>query len=137
MRLNRRRLDCRGTSTLELVLVLPTLFLVIFSGIELSRAWFTMNLITTAAREGARIGSVSGSGSLDTAGAKARMTSILNQGGISVPPATVDVACGVGGCTANAEVRATITYPFSTIFTSLLPGLSSITMNQTASMRYE
>src|SRR5688572_27360797 len=111
MRSDRRRLDSRGTSTLELVLVLPTLLFVIFAGIELSRAWFTMNLMTTAAREGARIGSVSGATGLNEKGAKDRMTALLASGGLT--GATVKVEC-IGACAPDAEVKATVTYQFDT-----------------------
>src|SRR5687767_2090004 len=108
MRSDRRRLDARGTSTLELVLVLPTLFFVIFAGIELSRAWFTMNLMTTAAREGARIGSVS-LVNLNKKAAEDRMKAVLESGGLK--GAKVKVECvGAGPCAPDAEVRATVDY---------------------------
>ena len=45
-------------ASLEFVLILPILLFVLFAGAELSRAWFTLNLLTTAAREAARSGVV-------------------------------------------------------------------------------
>ena len=40
----------RGTSSVEFILIAPFLLLILFASVELSRAWFTMNLLTTAAR---------------------------------------------------------------------------------------
>jgi Flp pilus assembly protein TadG len=134
MNRNRRRLDSRGTSTLELVLVLPTLFLVIFGGIELSRAWFTLNLLTTAAREGARIGTVTNP--FSKVNAVVRMQQILDNGGLTNGARTVDVTCAAP-CAPDSVVQARITYPFTTVFPTLLPGLGGFTLTQTASMRYE
>ena len=48
----------RGTSTLEFVVVLPTLLIIFLGGLELSRAWLAANIATNAAREGARVGVV-------------------------------------------------------------------------------
>ena len=48
----------RGTSTLEFVVVLPTLLIIFLGGLELSRAWLSANIATNAAREGARVGVV-------------------------------------------------------------------------------
>ena len=134
MKTNRRRLDSRGTSTLELVLVLPVMVLVIFGGIELSRAWFTLNLLTTAAREGARAGTVSNPFNSGTA--VMRMQQILDQGGLTAPARTLAVTCPAP-CAPNSVVQAQVSYPFTTVFPNLLPGLGSFTLTQTASMRYE
>ena len=45
----------RGTSTLELIVVLPTLLFMMFAIVELSRMWLYLNVVTQAAREGARV----------------------------------------------------------------------------------
>jgi Flp pilus assembly protein TadG len=39
----------------EFALVMPILLLLVFGVTEFSRAWMTMNVITAAAREGARL----------------------------------------------------------------------------------
>ena len=68
-----------GTSTLEFVVVLPTLLLVFFAIMELSRAWLTVNIVTTATREGARMGVVTpafAGGVFDPAPAEARIDQI-------------------------------------------------------------
>ena len=48
----------RGQSVLELALILPILLMLILGISEFGRAWMTMNLLTGAVREGARMASV-------------------------------------------------------------------------------
>ena len=79
MKLVRKLVNSRGTSTLEFVVVLPVLLFVLFSIVELSRAWLTLNLATAAAREGVRAGVVAPADSVSTAG-DAKINSILGNG---------------------------------------------------------
>src|SRR5262249_44251422 len=51
LRRHTQTTDERGVASLEFVLILPILLFVIFTGVELSRAWMTLNLLTSAARE--------------------------------------------------------------------------------------
>ncbi len=48
----------RGQSVLELALILPILLMLVFGIAEFGRAWMTLNVLTGAVREGARIASV-------------------------------------------------------------------------------
>src|SRR6266566_5005465 len=75
-RTRTRMADERGVASLEFVLILPILLFVIFIGVELSRAWMTLNLLTSAAREAARAGVVAAPGAVAAAG-NARLTEIL------------------------------------------------------------
>lgn len=131
MKMIRRRFDCRGTSVLELVLVLPALFMVIFAGIELSRAWFTMNLLTTAAREAARSGVVAAPNAVQAA-ATAKLDQLLGAGNWSGT-----VSCIPAPCAPDSQVQVNVSMQFTTVLPNLLPMLGSITLQQTASMRYE
>jgi Flp pilus assembly protein TadG len=45
----------RGQALIEFALVLPLLLLLVFGITEFSRAWMTVNVLTSAAREGARL----------------------------------------------------------------------------------
>jgi Flp pilus assembly protein TadG len=45
----------RGQSVIEFAIVLPLLLLIVFGITEFSRAWMTVNILTQAAREGARL----------------------------------------------------------------------------------
>jgi Flp pilus assembly protein TadG len=126
----------RGTSTIEFLVVLPILLLIMFASVELSRAWMTMNLATTAAREGARAGAVQ-----TTTAGELRINEILAAGGATCSP-SCQVVCIPDPCAVDDEgnasrVQASVSVLFQTAVPVFLPGLSSITIQQTASMRYE
>lgn len=127
----------RGTSTVEFLVVLPVLLFIMLGTVELSRAFMTMNLVTTAAREGARWGAVSAPDQVKSAG-EARIIEVLLAGGIACGTGCPDVSCS-GTCdpAADSRVRADVTVTFQTIVPLFLPMLTSINLNQTASMRYE
>lgn len=132
-RIARLLLNRRGTSTLEFIVVLPTLLFIMFASIELSRAWMLLNLTTTAAREAARAGTVAAPNSFpNPPAAMQRITDIVGpQGG------TGGVTCSANPCAPNATVQATVNVTFQTVVPVLLPMLSSIPIQQVATMRYE
>jgi len=123
--------NARGTSTLEFALVLPTLLFVMFAIVELSRAWLTLNLATTAAREAARAAAVTAEPFPNPPSAMARITSILNGTG------TGTVTCSTNPCAQDATVQATVAVTFTTAVPLFLPMLSTLNIQQTATMRYE
>ena len=142
----------RGTSTLEFVVVLPCLLIIFLAGLELSRAWLTVNIATNAVREGARTGAASNpvlSGSspvsyaFDNTTALARLNQVLSSANIT--PASVSVTCtpaasppaGTTGCTPDSQIHASVTVNFSTVAPLFLPMLSSLTIQETARMRRE
>ena len=135
--MSRRRLsDERGTSTLEFVVVLPCLLIILFGIVELSRAWFTLNMVTTAAREAARAGAVAPAGSFpNPTTATARVNTILGTGTWSG-----SVTCSASPCVTDSQVNATISKTFSTVIpllATLVPSLSSLTITHTSISRYE
>lgn len=131
MNLHKRVREQRGVASLEFVLILPILLFVLFVGVELSRAWFTMNLLTTAAREAARVGVVSAPGSVQT-NATQRLNQLLGAGKWSGT-----VTCNPAPCAPDSQVQVNVSVQFTTVLPNLLPMLGSITLQQTASMRYE
>ena len=123
----------RGTSTLEFIVVLPSFLLVMFGAIELSRAWMTMNVVTQAAREGARVGSVSSP--FDAGAALARIDQVLS--GANLTAASKSVSCAAP-CDPDSAVTATVTVNFQTLFPLLLPMMAGPwPLTNTATMRYE
>ena len=126
----------RGVASIEFVLILPILLFVLFASVELSRAWFSLNLLTTAAREAARAGVVATPGNVQTA-ATARLTALLGQSGQHPLNWTATVACNPAPCVPDSQVQVNVTATFQTVMPVLLPMLQSITLQQTASMRYE
>ncbi len=151
----RRQRDQRGTSTLEFIVVLPLLLIVWFGIVELSRAWHTLNIVTTAAREGARVGTVTpldGNGLFDPSAAQDRIDGILAAANLvrssAWSTATVNTANAVTcvppvvtppetDCVPDSRVRVDVTVTFETAVPLVLPILQELTIQQTASMRYE
>ena len=125
----------RGTSSLEFLLVAPFLLFILFASVELSRAWFTLNLMTTAAREAVRAGVVAPAANVSAVG-NARLAQILNSSA-STQGWTGNVTCSAAPCASDATVTATVTLNFRTVVPNLLPMLNPIVLQQTARMRYE
>ena len=137
MRRLRSALDQRGTSTLEFIVVLPTLLFVMFASVELSRAWFSLTVATSAAREGARTAVVAPASEFPGS-AVSRMNEILSAANLSCAGGDcATVTCSASPCEANATVTATVTVDFQTLFPVFLPMLDSLSITQTASMRFE
>jgi Flp pilus assembly protein TadG len=135
----RRQRDQRGTSTLEFILLLPLLLFVWFGIMEFSRAWHTLNILTTAAREGARVGSTTPTlpnDVFDPSAAEARIDGILAAANL-LTGATRTVTCIPAECVPDSEVRALVSVTFETAVPLPLPILQSLTIEQSASMRYE
>ena len=135
----RRLGNQRGTSTLEFVVVLPTLLIIFLGGLELSRAWLAANIATNAAREGARVGVVTpalgtdpNSPIFDKSAALARIDDILKAANL-YPAASRDVTCippaapppGLSGCIPDSQVTATVTLNFVTVAPLFLPVLGT------------
>jgi hypothetical protein len=119
-----------------------------FGIVELSRAWHTLNILTTAAREGARVGSVTPTGAgdvFDPSAAQARIDGILAAANLvrssawsTALVATVNaVTCIPAACVPDSEVRADVSVTFETAVPLVLPILQSLTIQQSATMRYE
>jgi len=142
----------RGTSTLEFAVVLPTLLIIFLGGLELARAWLTVNIATNAVREGARVAAASNptltgtnpvNYGFDNTTALARLNQVLSSANLAVVSATVTCinattpAAGTTGCTPDSQIVASATVNFSTVAPLFLPMLSSLTIQETARMRRE
>ena len=119
----------------EMVLVLPIFLFVLFAICELSRAWFTLQLASTAVREGARAAAVVAAANVSSEGV-ARLNAVLAGGGLTGQNPSVMVQ---PGCTppCESEVVATVDVVFTTMFPVLLSQLQTMTLTQTARMRHE
>ena len=145
----------RGTSTLEFIVVLPTLLLIFLGGLELSRAWLAVNIATNAAREGARVGVVTpalgtnpNAPIFDNSAALARIDDILKAANL-YPAASRGVTCtppatpppGLSGCIPDSQVTASVTLNFVTVVPLFLPVLGTpsdpLVMTETTIMRRE
>jgi Flp pilus assembly protein TadG len=138
--------DQRGQALIETAIVLPIMLLVAIGIVEFGRAYQTWQVLTNAAREGARIAVLPGG---DDTSVKNRISTYLKDGAIDKPSTAVvtitrDNTIAIGSGTATAS-RVTIAYPFTFVVlhpvTTLVAPKSTVgnalTMTSTALMRNE
>jgi Flp pilus assembly protein TadG len=157
MRLSRRtNRQCRGTAAIETAFVLPVYLLLLFGIAEFGHAQLIINLLNSACRNGARVGSTEGTSTADVV-AKVNQTV-----GTAVPTSKITVyvkdasVFDSGGTTpttdsalealtnlevANADprqmfmVRAKVSY--NDISLVPMPFLKNMTLDAQAFMRHE
>jgi hypothetical protein len=154
-RLFRRDVDRNnGQALAELAIAIPVLLLLLFGIIEFGNAWRTYQVVTNAAREGARRAVMANAGVVDSteAGVRAVIDTVLTAGGLDAASAAVAYGCdGTAGalCTgmrgAPEEVR--IDYPHQFLFIAPIVdvfcvdcgdgGFGTITLSASSVMRSE
>ena len=137
--------SARGTALLETAFILPLVLLISVGIFEFGRAYENMQVLTNAAREGARVAVLSGQppGAVD-----ARVRWYLDAGGLTGSAAGISVTStniSLGGTATTPGSKVTVTYPFSfmviqpvaqlVVSGSLMP--ASFTMTVVAEMRNE
>jgi Flp pilus assembly protein TadG len=139
----RRRLMCdRGAELIEFAIVTPLLLLLVFGIADFGLMFQRYEVLTNAAREGARVAALPGYASADV---QNRVTQYLT--GSAVTPVTTTyltpAPVNVGGACITLR-GATVTYDYSFIalggIIRLFPGGSGFTtktLTATALMRYE
>ncbi|MEW5875159.1 MAG: TadE/TadG family type IV pilus assembly protein [Candidatus Zixiibacteriota bacterium] len=129
----RRRLRSgRGQSVIEFAFILPLLLLLVFGIVEVGRMLMRANLLTQAAREGARAAAV-GVDSLDVVD---RVTGVLTAAGVGQSPETVEVV--VAGPDGNQMMTVTVLNLYYVLSPgTVLPFPSSLTLRGVAAMRLE
>jgi Flp pilus assembly protein TadG len=141
-----RRSSERGAALLEVALTLPLLLLVAVGILEFGRAYQTWQVLTNAAREGARIAVLPGT---DDASVTARVQTYLEAGHIERPTESTVVitrnnAISIGTGTASAST-VEVVYPFEFIVLQPVERLvvhgstlgTALTMTASATMRNE
>ncbi len=142
----RLRRDTRGAALLEMALTLPMMLLIAAGIFEFGRAYQTWQIITNAAREGARIAVLPGTtDSMVTD----RVKTYMSDGQLSDSAAATvaiqrnaTIAMGAGTATAS---RITISYPFTFVVLQPISKLinpsstlgAPLTMSVSALMRNE
>ena len=119
----------QGQSLVEFALLLPMLVVILFGTVEFGRLWMTMNVLTGAAREGARVAAVTAP---NTAQVQTAVNNVLS--GASITGATITV---VGPNAAN-NVTVTVRINYNVLTGTIVPGISrTLQLTRTASMRWE
>jgi Flp pilus assembly protein TadG len=136
----------RGTALVEMAVVLPIFLMVVWGIIEFGRGMMVANMVTNAAREGARLAVIDGNTNADV---EAAISTFLQQA-INVSASDVTVTIGIDeapgnpnplNILANAEprdlVNIVISVPFDSV--SFVPGdfLAGKSLVGCASMRHE
>lgn len=133
----RRLPSERGAAMVETIMVLPILFLIMFGIVEVSRLWFTLQVATSAVREGVRTAAVASAAEASTNG-ELRMRAVLDAANVKWTATTVTPPQDITGISGEQEVVASATVVFETIFPLLMPSsLQSVLITQTAAMRHE
>ena len=143
----RRIREDRGAAIIEVALTLPLLLLVSVGIFEFGRAYQTWQVLTNAAREGARLAVLPDS---NDSAVRNRVVSYMQTG--QLPEATNadidithDASIDLGGAGSSTGSEVTVRYPFSFIVLQpvarlVVPGGSlgsSIVMAASAMMRNE
>ncbi len=132
MRLTTTVEDQRGRSgqaVVEFALVLPVFVLLVFGAIEFGRAYYSLHLLTNAAREGARRGSLPNQLETDVEDTIQDFLSGVGMGGTWTATVTAtDIDGNPRSSLVNAQegdrVSVTVSYDFQVMVGSLLPGFS-------------
>ena len=133
---NFRRSEC-GAALVEFAIVLPVLILLVFGIIDFGRMLFTLNNLTSAVREGARLAAVQPAGTALQAVVQPRVSSYVTSFGGS-SSVTVNVTPATTQATTQFITVQIVSYPFT--FLTPLPtiaGLTSINMSPSATFRWE
>lgn len=128
----RRRMNHpRGTVVLEFALLVPILLLLVFGITEFGRAWMTKNIMTQAAREGARYAAVLSP--FDAGKVKQRVKKSLI--GASLKDYDIEITGPSGD---PLTVTATVTGTFQVLSGTIIPGFSGdIELQAQSAFRYE
>lgn len=142
----RKRLqNQRGAALLETAITVPIVLLITVGIFEFGRAYQTWQVLTNAAREGARIAVLTETTDLQV---QTRVRDYMRAGGLPLADAesvTVNVARNVA-MGANTASNVTVTYPFSFMFLNTVvslvtpgsdTGASPVSMSAVTIMRNE
>ena len=136
----RRGRPRRGTAAVEFAFVIPVFCALVFGAIEFSRALMVCNVLTTAAREGARTGVLPNSANSNiTTAVQSELT--IN----SLPTGSATITVQVNNATVNAStsvtgdsISVTVSMPYTSVSWIPIPKyLSSATLSARAVMRRE
>jgi len=142
----RQRWSCdKGAELVEFALIFPLLLLTVMGIIDTGFLFQRYEVLTNAAREGARIAVLPGYAQSDV---QARVDEYLTAGGLVAGSATVSflptqaVNVGGPGGVCMTVTGVTVTYPHNFTFVGPILGffgqnLTSATLTSTARMRYE
>lgn len=135
-RLRRLIKENRGVVAVEFALFLPVFLLLTFGIIELGAAWYQKQMLVSASREGARLGSLYSESGITAYEVETRVNEYLTDSGF--PGTTTVEVTGVDGGTGDpvtVNITAPYNFPVLNALTGAVPG--SINLSATTIMRHE
>lgn len=122
-----------GQSFVEFALVLPVFLMLVLGILDMARAYSALQIVTNAAREGARTGIISASSSADVTSS---VDTYLGAGGQTGCATTGSNLGGAG--TVGDSTTVTVSCDFATLTGAIIPIWTGIiTLTRTAAMRHE
>ena len=121
----------RGNAIVEFAFVLPLLLLLCFGITEFGRAWVTKSVLTSAAREGARLAAVTAP---DVAAVQARVQAVCNTA--KVTPSVITVT-PPDPADPDRKVTVRVETNFVVLSAKILDFRGSVPMSSETTMRHE
>jgi Flp pilus assembly protein TadG len=129
----------RGQALVEFALILPLLMVLLFGIVEFGRAWNGKQVLTDAAREGARL-AVLGNPTITQAMVDSAVKVKIARGGFDTTQVTIAYPDGFKTGTGNiTSVQVSMPYRFVVIYrlAAMVTNNGVITLRTTARMRNE
>jgi Flp pilus assembly protein TadG len=122
----------RGQAVIEFALVLPLLLIILFGIVEFARAWMTVSVLTSAAREGARLAAVTAP---DVNAVTIRVNEVCSAAGLTVKGVTVTPPDSMD---PTRRLTVTVESDFTVLLGELLGTFKgTIPLRATSVMRHE
>lgn len=117
-----------GQSLVEFALILPVFIVILFGIMEFGRLWETTNVLTSAAREGARVAAVT---EPDLDEALTAVQSVLAAGDVD------GAAVTISGPDTNKDIVVTVVMTYTPLTGSIIPGFTQFQLSRSTTMRWE
>jgi Flp pilus assembly protein TadG len=112
----RRRNDRRGTSAVEFAFIAPLFFMLVIGMIEFGRAMMVQQILTNAARQGARIATLDSTNGSSNPAPTSIVTSEVNDvlAAANISGATTTISPALPA-TAGTDISVTVTVPYMSV----------------------
>jgi Flp pilus assembly protein TadG len=127
--MTKRMRGQKGTALIEAAITIPMILLVCVGIFEFGRAYQTWEVLTNAAREGARVACLAGT---DDTAVRARVNQYLTVGGLTTladANIVINRTYSLGGTTTSTGSLVQVNYPFQ--FMVLQPVVQLVTPKST------
>ena len=123
----------KGQNLVEFALILPFFLLIVIGMVEFGRGWMTRNILTGAARDGARVAAVQMNLGQSQVQGINRVNALLTPAGITPDSVVVNDPGG-----SVPSIRVIVTYSYPVFILNFIPGLGpTVDLRGEATMRRE